>query len=288
MNSLLLLFADGITFFVGHAIVAVAPLLCFVFRNRVATAVMTIAMFLGWGCIALSAVPLPMWTAVLYSATSVLALLFSVVEPYRHRAFRLRVAAVGTTIVLSVAMCLAELPYHRAPQITVRRDQTIYVIGDSISAGLWEGERTWPDVLAETSGLSVVNLAAPGATVTSALTQADWIAERDSLVVLEIGGNDLLGNTSADEFATHLDDLLATTTPRTDQVVMFELPLPPHRAAFGAAQRVLARKHGVTLIPKRVLANVLGMRNGTIDGIHLSQTGHDALARRVRDILTVE
>ena len=128
----------------------------------------------------------------------------------------------------------------------------------------------------------------PGATVASALNQADGVAERGSLVMLEIGGNDLLGSTSPDAFRTHLEQLLAKTADRSGQVVMFELPLPSYRVAYGAAQRTLARKHGVTLIPKRVLTGVLGMRNGTIDGLHLTQAGHDALARRVLGMLIVE
>jgi len=69
---------------------------------------------------------------------------------------------------------------------------------------------------------------------------------------------------------------------------MFELPLPPFRAGFSRAQRELARKHNVTLLPRSVLADVLGMRGATVDGLHLSQKGHDALARSVGRLIRVE
>ena len=66
---------------------------------------------------------------------------------------------------------------------------------------------------------------------------------------------------------------------------MFELPLPPFYNAFGIIQRRLAKKHGVTLIPKRVLMRVLSGSNATLDSIHLTQHGHEMLAASVWEIL---
>jgi len=60
---------------------------------------------------------------------------------------------------------------------------------------------------------------------------------------------------------------------------MIELPLFPFQNAFGMAQRSAATKHGALLLPKRYFASVLGMENGTLDGLHLSQEGHDAMAK---------
>lgn len=50
-------------------------------------------------------------------------------------------------------------------------------------------------------------------------------------------------------------------------------------------QRRPARKFDVTLIPKRVLMGVLSASGATLDSIHLTQRGHDLLARQVRAIL---
>jgi acyl-CoA thioesterase-1 len=275
-------------FLVGHATVAAVLLACYFIRHRLALWALIAVFLFGLAGISLSATPLPTWAYVLWSVVGTGALMLSFVT-FRGRGFtRLRIATVAATILASAAMCAAEMRYRLLPQITVRWGQTVYVIGDSISAGIGAGAQTWPAVLAEEGGLKVVNLAMPGATVASALNQADGVAEHDALVILEIGGNDLLGSTSPDAFRTHLDQLLAKTAARSGQMVMLELPLPPYRMAYGAAQRGLARKHGVTLIPKRVLASVLGMKKGTIDGLHLTQAGHDALARRVLGMLLVE
>ncbi len=65
---------------------------------------------------------------------------------------------------------------------------------------------------------------------------------------------------------------------------MFELPLLPLTNSFGRSQRSLAKTFGVTLIPKRVLVGVFETKEATLDGLHLTQIGHDELARKVQKI----
>jgi len=69
---------------------------------------------------------------------------------------------------------------------------------------------------------------------------------------------------------------------------MFELPLLPFHSGYGEAQRHLARKHHVILIPKKCLASVIGRNGNTLDGLHLSQKGHDALAHAVAGMLSLQ
>ena len=47
----------------------------------------------------------------------------------------------------------------------------------------------------------------------------------------------------------------------------------------------MAKRHAVALIPRRHFARVLGMPDGTLDGLHLSQNGHDEMVRRVAALL---
>ncbi len=68
---------------------------------------------------------------------------------------------------------------------------------------------------------------------------------------------------------------------------MFELPLLPFHSGYGEVQRTLAKKYNVILIPKKVLTNVIGADGNTLDGLHLSQQGHDALARAVFRMLAI-
>lgn len=176
---------------------------------------------------------------------------------------------------------MAEIPRHRSPTLRLPPATPVVVIGDSISSGIGTGERPWPEVLADRLARPVVNLARPGATAQSARDQVRAMAGPGAFVLLEIGGNDLLNRSGSAAFEQHLDNLLADLRAGGHDVWMFELPLFPFQNAYGRGQRAAARRHGTGLIPKRHFARVLGMDRGTLDGLHLTQQGHDEMARRV-------
>src|SRR5262249_23677190 len=113
------------------------------------------------------------------------------------------------------------------------------------------------------------------------LPRIEQEAGAEDWVFIEIGGNDMLGDTSTASFAEKLDPLLARARgdpdrPRT--VVMMELPIFIGRWGYAVQQRDLAARHGVVLVPKRLLADVLLTTANTIDGIHLSKVGHQRMA----------
>ena len=66
---------------------------------------------------------------------------------------------------------------------------------------------------------------------------------------------------------------------------MFELPLLPHKVAYGQIQRRLASKYNVALIPKHYFTEVLGDANATSDGLHLSTAGARHMAVLVAKVL---
>jgi acyl-CoA thioesterase-1 len=66
---------------------------------------------------------------------------------------------------------------------------------------------------------------------------------------------------------------------------MLELPLPPFYNEFGRAQRRVARRHGVLLVPRRVMLGVLLHGGSTVDSIHLSPSGHARMAEAIWGII---
>ncbi len=98
------------------------------------------------------------------------------------------------------------------------------------------------------------------------------------MILLEIGGNDLLGRPTPAEFERDLNELLLAVCKPDRLVVMLELPLLPLQAPYGRIQRRLAGEHGVYLVPKRFLAKVLGAPGSTMDGLHLSPRGSQLMA----------
>jgi acyl-CoA thioesterase-1 len=183
------------------------------------------------------------------------------------------VAVWGVAVVL-------ELPYHVIPRMTPAPARSVAILGDSITAGMGDSDcaERWPAILARTHDLAVQDLSRAGATTATALPRAKREVIDAPVVILEIGGNDLLGSTSSAQFAADLDALLAEVSSPERQVVLIELPLPPFFHEYGRVQRTLARKHHALLVPKRVLLSVLAADGATVDSIHLTQSGHERMA----------
>jgi len=124
-----------------------------------------------------------------------------------------------------------------------------------------------------------------GATVSTMLRHAQGLSLHDGIVLLEIGGNDLLGSTSPSDYEHNLEKLVSLCCGPGRIVVMFELPLPPFRNEYSLAQRRVAAKYEVRLIPKRLFIGVLTADGATVDSIHLTRAGHEAMAEMVWSIL---
>ena len=282
MNPIVLQLASGNLFFVGLVMIVAALFLRLWVEGRILGLVLRIGYIAGIVFVIFSATPLPIWFYCLWFGLCVAAALgvFS-----KKLSFQRKMLVSCAVLLCSLVMCLVELPYHLSPTIKVSPKQLFFVVGDSISAGISAKERAWPDVLADISHFKVINLAKPAATVETAMDQIAGIVGSNSLVLVEIGGNDLLGHTDSKTFCIQLDQLLGRLAAEKSHVVVFELPLFPFCNAFGKAQRNLARKYNVILIPKHYLTDVFGLKGGTLDGLHLSQKGHDALANSINSLL---
>jgi acyl-CoA thioesterase-1 len=252
------------------------------FEGRILGVVLRISYIAGITFVIFSATPLSIWFYCLWFGLCVAAALtvFS-----KKLSFQRRLLMSCAVSLCSLVMCMVELPYHISPTIIVSPKQSFFVIGDSISAGISAKERAWPDVLADISHFKVTNLAKPATTIETAMDQIAGIVGSNSLVMVEIGGNDLLGHTDSKNFYIQLDQFLGKLAAENNQIVMFELPLFPFCNAFGNAQRNLAKKYNVILIPKHYLTDVFGLKGGTVDGLHLSQKGHNALANSINGLL---
>src|SRR5260370_23209175 len=144
---------------------------------------------------------------------------------------------------------------------------------------------SWPNLLARSHSVEVHDYSQMGAKVGSMLRKAEKTPVGDGIILLEIGGNDLLGSTSALDFERDLDLLLAKLGGKGRIILMFELPLPPLANEFGRIQRGLAKKYPVHLIPMRIFVSVLTANGATVDSVHLSPRGHELMAETVWSLI---
>jgi acyl-CoA thioesterase-1 len=249
--------ASGQAFFSGAALILTGVGLSVVLKSDRLMVARNLVVFLGAILVTVSATPLPYWY---YGVLGVTTLVWLVSEWLKAKTKGKLLIGLRLAVVLVWAAALGiELPYHFAPSLSHMGRPELFVIGDSVTAGTGERNvRTWPVLLGREHGVTVHDFSHVGATAQSAARkQATQLGDRDGLVLLEIGGNDLLGTTSAGDFHEALDGLLGSVCRPGRLVLMFELPLPPFRNDFGSIQRVLAAEHGVILIPKRIFLGVL-------------------------------
>ena len=245
MNWFTLHLASGLSLFSGTALVCVGVLLAVFTKGRLSRLGRGLAATLGTLLIILSSSPFPYWVYALVVVAAAGWSCLELVEPSRWRRSRLlfRLGFPASCLLLSVL----ELPHHLMPPLPEGKYDRMFVIGDSLSAGIDDNIPTWPAVLAERRRIRVVNLAKPGASLSSAKRQAAQIPGGNQLVLLEIGGNDLLGSPTPMAFEQDLGQLLQAVCGRERVVFMLELPLLPLQSRYGQIQRTLAANQSLLL-----------------------------------------
>ena len=273
-------FSSGDAFFSGAGLLVLACALGVLLRERRRRVARVIGI-IGVLLVACSATPLPWW---FYGVWAAFAVVWCVAIASRADSARLRVRAVSAGLLLwSIAGVAWEATY-RFPQYPPPASASVlYFLGDSLASGMQESpdEPTWPRQLQQRYHVPVRDLSHVGATTRMAQTQALRIDSSGGVVLIEVGGNDLLGGTTAEQFAETLDVLLRELQQPGRTVVMLELPLPPSYNRFGRIQRELADRYDVMLIPKREFARAIFTPGTTLDGLHFSEAGHTRMAEMV-------
>jgi acyl-CoA thioesterase I len=279
MSWLVYHIASGHAFFTGVGLVILAVLVSSG-NKPIANRIAALAFLIGAVAITISSTPIPYWYYVVALVPTVAWVISRYVKSWN------RWAPTAVVAVWIVAAAL-EIPYHMTPSLSPATERSIAVIGDSVTAGMGGRDKSkkWPAILANQHDLDVQDISHMGETAAAALKRVKKQQISASIVIVEIGGNDLLGSTTSAQFELDLDTLLACITAPNRQVVMFELPLPPFCHEYGRIQRSLARKYRVALIPKRIFLSVLAADDSTLDSIHLTQAGHDRMANSAWEIV---
>ncbi len=270
-------FTDGTPFFLGTALLAAIAIADLRFSSRGWRLFSKAGIVLGVLLVAVSSTPLSAWFYAVWGISAAWVLFD------RRDALGLSTSSrmgVASMIALCVVAALLEMPSVLRPTVDVGDMDRFVVIGDSISAGTGGGITPWPKLLEEQYEVKVTDLSQAGAVLADAVSKAEGLAlehSQEYVFILEIGGNDVLQGTDYETFASGLEDLFSRVCGGGDKVFMLELPLPPFYNRYARAERDLARKYGAILIPRRFFVKVLTHTGATIDGIHLSESGHQLM-----------
>lgn len=188
--------------------------------------------------------------------------------------------------LLSVTLLVAGLPLS---QSRAAGTTTIAAFGDSLFSGYGISpqyafpQRLEQRLLAKGYDVRVLNLGVSGDTSAGGLARVDHvIAQKPDIVILELGGNDLLRALPPAATQDNLDAILQKLTAARIQVVLtgHVAPLNYGRQfadAYNAVFPALSAKYGVALYPS-MLSGVVGHAElMQADGVHPNAQGVDVM-----------
>lgn len=161
------------------------------------------------------------------------------------------------------------------------RGTTIVCFGDSITAGVGAGKESgYPERLARLLGEPVVNAGVPGDTTGEALARLPDALSRDPwLVIVELGGNDLLRRVPEDRIEANLRRIVEDILAAGAVPMLVEL----EGSLLGNLEEVFERLEDDYDIPlvEDVLDDVLTDPSLKSDQIHPNAAGYARLAEAV-------
>ncbi|MDO9094722.1 MAG: GDSL-type esterase/lipase family protein [Rubrivivax sp.] len=202
--------------------------------------------------------------------------------PSVHRRHCL-VALIGGVAVFTLPAC-SRKPIQGRP---VAAGAKVLALGDSLTHGTGATPDTaFPAVLAGLTGWDVVNAGVPGHTSAQTLERAPGLLaeHQPSLVLLGIGGNDLLRRMDENQTRANIRQTVDTVKASGAQLLLIAVPRPTLAARFTGSlsdhpmYRELAEALQVPL-HRQGWSDVLADDSLRADAIHANAAGHDKFAR---------
>ncbi|MFZ5574335.1 MAG: arylesterase [Pseudomonadota bacterium] len=163
----------------------------------------------------------------------------------------------------------------------------IVAFGDSLTYGTGaSADSAYPAVLAALTGRTVVNAGVPGDTTASALARLPAVLDeyKPRLVLLCLGGNDMLRKQPESATENNLRLMVQTIRASGAEVVLIGVPAPK---LFGGAPDFYARVADAMKLPleDEVFVEVLRDNRLKADPIHANAAGYRVVAERLAAFL---
>lgn len=198
----------------------------------------------------------------------------------------MQLAAARPWLALFVLLWLAGC--ERVPTLPrLNAHDIIVAFGDSLTHGTGASpDAAYPAVLAALTGRTVVNSGVPGETTAAGLQRLPGVLaeHKPRLVLLGLGGNDLLRRVPDAETENNLRLLVRTIRESGADVVLIGVPAP---RPFGGAAPVYARLADELRVPleDEVFVEVLKDNRLKSDPIHANAAGYRVVAERLAEFL---
>jgi acyl-CoA thioesterase I len=180
-------------------------------------------------------------------------------------------------VLLLLLACRSDVPNLDSP------GKTIVCLGDSITAGVGSGPgEAYPELLAARLGTKVINEGVSGDTAAQGLARVDQvIADEPWMVIVELGGNDILRQMPPEETERSLRQILDRLLSARVVPVLVEMDAP-----LGGRYREIYERLGDEYhvpVVEDAVAKILGDRSLKSDTVHPNAEGQKVLADAIAD-----
>ena len=192
-------------------------------------------------------------------------------------------AAYLLLVVAALAGCGQKVPRVAA----VGPNDVIVAFGDSLTYGTGANEaESYPAVLAQLINRKVVRAGVPGETTTGGLARLEGVLDehKPALVILSLGGNDMLQKSADAQIKANLRQIIQTLRGRGISVVLFGVPRPALITSAAEYYAELAKEFGIPYEGK-IVTDVLYRPDQKSDPIHPNAKGYRRMAEAFADLL---
>lgn len=204
--------------------------------------------------------------------------------------FIIFLTSCGTSVVKVEKKPNEPVPTPRA----VSKKPKIIAFGDSLSAGFGLQEKeSYPYLLqeklkADGFDYEVVNAGISGDTTAGGLDRIDWSLEQENvqILILELGGNDLLRGLSPAKMKDNLETMIKKAKQKNVKILLCGMVAPPTMGSdyskdFTFAFPDLAEKYKLDFLPFILEDVALNPKLNQADGIHPNAEGSKIMTENV-------
>ena len=176
----------------------------------------------------------------------------------------------------------------RAPQLPkLQANDAVVAFGDSLTEGVGAGaESTYPAWLSKTTGHAIINAGISGETTAEGLERLPAMLEehRPKLVLLCLGGNDMLRQQNMASTESNLRKIIQTIRASGASVVLIGVPEPKLFSSPPALYEKLADEFDLPY-EGEIFDEVLKNPRLKSDPIHANAEGYRLVAERLAELL---
>lgn len=187
-------------------------------------------------------------------------------------------------IIITFAAIVFFIPKHKTITNT---EGPIVFFGNSITAG--QGARVgedFPTLIGKELNVLIINAGVSGNTTYDALLRIDKdvLSQNPSVVVVELGGNDLLLNEKSDVTKKNLDLIVSKIKPTGAKIVILGIKFFLFNENYETDLQSIVKKYNATYVPD-ILEGIITDDSLKFDDIHPNAKGYQKIAERLTPIL---